>query len=291
MGSIFALVSPGGSPGVTTAALALAMSWPTPVIVAECDPGGGSVLAGALGGHQQGGFGLVEHAIEAGRNPAAAAASLAAQLVSLDTGKTRLVLPGLTDPRQAVSLASAWPAVASTFSAQACDVIADCGRLDAGEGQPLAVLAAASIAVVVLRPTLRQAWAGRARVEMLRQLLGGTARVALLVTGSGRYPAQEMANALGVPVVAVLPDDAASAAVLSDGQQRRRFGSGELMTAAKRAAQALRRHAESRLAASAGAQALAADARVPVVGVAPAASPSLLAGCEYLDASEYGASR
>jgi len=267
---------------VTTSALALAMSWPGPVIVAECDPGGGSVLAGALGGHVPGGFGLVEHAIEAGRNPAAAATGLAAQLVPLDTGKARLVLPGITDPRQAVSLASAWPAVASTFAAQACDVIADCGRLDAGEGQPLAVLAAARIVVLVLRPTLRQAWAARARVEMLGQLLGGTARVALLVTGSGRYPAKEMANALGIPVIAVLPADATSAAVLSDGQQRRRFGSGDLMTAAKRAGQALRRQAGTQLTAASGEPAPLGDPPVPGGG-AP------LASLPVPDAAEIGA--
>ncbi|HXW45359.1 MAG TPA: hypothetical protein VEL03_11265 [Streptosporangiaceae bacterium] len=276
MGSVFALVSPGGSPGVTTAALALALSWPAPVIVAECDPGGGSVLAGALGGHLPGGFALVEHAIEAGRNPAAAAASLPGQLVPLDTDKTRMVLPGLTDPRQAVGLASAWPAVASTFAAQQCDVIADCGRLDAGDGQPLAVLAAASIVVLVLRPTLRQAWAARPRIEMLGQLLGSTERVCLLVTGPGRYPAREMASALGAPVIATLPDDASSAAVLSDGQQRRRFTSGELMAAAKRAGQALRRQAGSQ----AGAQAPAGDPQVPA-GVAPMARPSAPGASEY----------
>jgi len=284
MGSIFALVSPGGSPGVTTAALALALSWPHHVIVAECDPGGGSVLAGTLGGYVPAGFALVEHAIEAGRNPAAAAADLATQLVPLDADKIRLVLPGLTDPRQAVGLAPAWPAVAATFAAQNCDVIADCGRLDAGQGQPLAVLAAASMVAVVLRPTLRQAWAARPRIEMLRQLLGSTRQVALLVTGPGRYPAKEMTSALGVPVIAVLPDDASSAAVLSDGEQRRRFASGDLMTAARRAGPMLRRHAASQVSARTGPQAPADETPVPV-GVAPAIPPSAR------DAAGFGANR
>jgi len=61
---LYALVSPGGSPGVTTAALALAFGWPGSVIVAECDPSGGSILAGTMAGHLPGGPGLVEHAIE-----------------------------------------------------------------------------------------------------------------------------------------------------------------------------------------------------------------------------------
>lgn len=255
MGSVYALVSPGGSPGATTAALALALGWPMPAIVAECDPAGGSVLAGALGGHVPAAIGLMEHAIEAGRNPQAAAAGLAAQLVPLDTNRTRMVLPGLTDPRQAVGLAAAWPAVAMTLAAQHCDVIADCGRLDASDAQPHAVLAAASTVAVVLRPTLRQVWAARPRIEMLAQLLGGTSRVVLLVNGPGTHPPREIARTLGVPVTAVLPADARSAAVLSDGAGRRRqFGSGPLMAAAKGAGQALRRHAAAQASAPASSQ-------------------------------------
>ena len=88
-----------------------------------------------------------------------------------------MLLPGLTDPRQAAGLATAWPAVAATLTAQAADVIADCGRLDAGAGQPLAVLSAARTVAIVLRPTLRQVWLARPRVEMLGRL-GGRQRPA-----------------------------------------------------------------------------------------------------------------
>ncbi len=254
MADLYALVSAGGSPGVTTAALALAFGWPGSVIVAECDPSGGSVLAGTLAGHLPGGPGLMEHAIEAGRNPAAAAAGLASQLVSLDAKRTRMLLPGLTDPRQAAGLSAAWPAVASSLSAQPCDVIADCGRLDAGTGGPVAVIFAASTVAVVLRPTLRQAWAARPRIEMLTQLLGGTGRIVLLLTGTGTYPPREIAGALGLEVAASLPDDPRSAAALSDGERRRgRASTGKLMTAATGAGQALRKHA----AALAGDQAIA----------------------------------
>ena len=44
--SLYALVSAGGAPGVTTSALALTLSWPSQVILAECDPSGGDILAG-----------------------------------------------------------------------------------------------------------------------------------------------------------------------------------------------------------------------------------------------------
>ncbi len=243
MGTLYALTSAGGSPGVTTAALALALTWPAGagLIVAECDPSGGDVLAGVLAGHVPAGRGLMAHAIEVGRDPRAAAASLASQLVPLDEASTRMVLPGLTDPHQATGLAQAWPAVASTLTAQSCDVLADCGRLDAGPGQPAAVLSAARAVVLVLRPSLRQVWAARPRVELLSRLLSGTQRLALLLTGPGTHSAREVAGALGLPVVGSLPDDPRTAAVLSDGVGRRsQLGSAPLLRSARDAGEALR---------------------------------------------------
>jgi hypothetical protein len=243
---MYALTSAGGSPGVTTAVLALALAWPARpgVIVAECDPSGGDVLAGVLAGHVPAGPGLMAHAIEAGRDPRAAAGSLASQLVPLDAASTRMVLPGLTDPRQAAGIAQAWPAVASTLTTQPCDVLADCGRLDAGPGQPAAVLAAARTVVLVLRPSLRQVWAARPRVELLSQLLGGQQRLALLLTGPGTHSAREVAGALGLPVLGSLPDDPGTAAVLSDGIGRRsQLGSSPLLRSARDAVEQLRKAA------------------------------------------------
>jgi len=241
MGELYALVSAGGSPGVTTAAIALALTWPSPVIVAECDPSGGDVLAGLLTGHVPGNQGLMEHAIEAGRDGPAAARALGAQLIPLDVDSTRTLLPGLTDPRQAAALASAWPAVTATLSAQDADVIADCGRLDAGSGQPLAVMAAARTIAIVLRPTLRQVWSARPRVEILAQYVDARSALSLLVTGQGTHPPREVSRALGVPVVAVLPHDAPSAALLSDGVGSwHNLVSGALLRSAWAAGRALR---------------------------------------------------
>jgi hypothetical protein len=243
VGEFYALTSAGGSPGVTTAALALALAWPSPVIVAECDPSGGDVVAGLLTGHVPASQGLMEHAIEAGRDGRAAGRSLASQLIPLDAERSRMVLPGLTDPRQASGLSSAWPAVAATLTAQEADVIADCGRLDAGPGQPLAILSAARIVAIVLRPTLRQVWSARSRVDILTQLAGGSSRLALLVTGPGTHSAREVAHALRLPLAAVLPDDARGAALLSDGiGAQRTLASGGLLRSASAAGQALREH-------------------------------------------------
>jgi hypothetical protein len=242
VGDLYALVSAGGSPGVTTAAMALALAWPSSAIVAECDPSGGDILAGLLIGHVPASLGLMEHAIEAGRDGYAAARALGDQLIPLDADGTRKLLPGLTDPRQAAGLASAWPAVAATLAAQRADVIADCGRLDAGPGQPNAILTTARTVALVMRPTIRQVWSALSRVEILTQL-GVSSRLALLLTGPGTHSAREVAQALGVRVAAALPDDARSAAMLSDGVGgERSLSSGSLLRSARAAGQALRYH-------------------------------------------------
>jgi len=226
---------------VTTAAVAMALAWPSAVIVAECDPSGGDVLPGLLTGHLAAGQGLMEHAVEAGRDSRAAARALGALLIPLDADGRRALLPGLTDPRQAVGLASAWPVVTATFTAQKADVIADCGRLDAGSSQPLAVLSAARTIALVLRPTLRQVWSARSRVDILAHLVGASSRIALLVTGPGTQSPRDVSHALGVPVVAVLAADARSAGVLSDGAgDNRNLTSGALMRSARSAGKALR---------------------------------------------------
>jgi MinD-like ATPase involved in chromosome partitioning or flagellar assembly len=244
MADVVALVSGGGSPGVTTAAIALALTWPREVIVAECDPGGGDILAGLLAGHLPAAWGMTEHAIEAGRDAQAAAVGLDSRLVPLDGARRRTLLPGLTDPRQALGLAPAWPAVAASLTAQRADVIADCGRLDAGAGQPTAAITAAQTVALVLRPTLRQVWSARSRVEILTQLLDGRDRLVLLLTGPGTHTTRDVAHALQVPVAAVLSDDARTAALLSDGLGRRRhFGSAPLLRSARVAGEALRQHA------------------------------------------------
>jgi hypothetical protein len=242
MGDIYALVSPGGSPGVTTTAIALALRWPCPAIVAECDPSGGDILAGLLAGHVPVGRGLTEHAVDVGLDDRAASQGFIELLIPIDSERARMLLPGLTDPRQAVALASEWPAVAATLLEQQADVIGDCGRLDAGPGQPLAVMAAARTVAIVMRPTLRQVWLARPRVDILDQLVGRS-RLAIMLTGPGQHSSREISRALGIPVVATLPDDPGSAALLSDGRgAERSLNSSPLLRSAGVAGKALRDH-------------------------------------------------
>lgn len=237
--SIYALVSAGGSPGVTTAALALALGWPRQVILAECDPSGGDILAGLFAGHLEARSGLLPLAVEAGQNPEAAAGALWSQLIELDDERGRLLLAGISDPRQGTGLAPVWPVLAATFAAVPADVIADCGRLDPGGG-PQPVLAAASVVALVLRPSLRQVSRAKARVDMLTQLVG-PGRVVLLLIGEGAPSARDVSRTLGVPVACSLPYDEKTASVLSDGAgSRRGLNARPLIRAAGPAGRALR---------------------------------------------------
>lgn len=232
--ALFALISPGGSPGVTTTALALALTWPAPVVVAECDPGGGDILAGLFAGHLKAPRGLLGVAFEAGRGQSALAAELGSQLVPLDDTGSRKFLAGISDPRQALSLAPVWPGIASALASLEADVIVDCGRFDAGATWPLGVLAEAGGVLMVMRPTLRQVAAARPRVEMAYQAVGDRDKLGLLLVGEHGLRPADITRALDVRVVASLPDDASTARVLSDGHGRRsRLDRTPLMRAAK----------------------------------------------------------
>jgi hypothetical protein len=238
--SLYALVSGGGSPGVTTTALALALAWPSQVIVAECDPSGGDILAGLFAGHLPGTNGLLPLAMEAGRGHDAAAAALWRELIDLDDEHSRKLLAGISDPRQAAGIAPYWPALAETLAAVPADVIADCGRLDANPAVA-PVLTAASLAVLVLRPSLRQVSKARQRIELLADILGSTQRLVILLTGEGTHSAKEIAKVLGIPVAGSLPQDHKTASVLSDGTgSRRGLATRPLVRAAGIAGRALR---------------------------------------------------
>ncbi len=238
--AIYALISPGGSPGCTTAALALALTWPGQVIVAECDPGGGDILAGLFAGHLPAPRGLLGVAFEAGRGQAAIAAELSTQLVPLDETGQRRFLAGITDPRQALGLSPVWPVISAGLARQEADVIADCGRLDAGATQPLSLLADARVTIMVMRPTLRQVASARPRVDMAAQITGSRDRLRLLLIGEGGLRAAEISRSLEVAVIGSLPDDEKTAAVLSDGDGKRTaLDRRPLMRAAQTAGQAI----------------------------------------------------
>ncbi len=115
--AIIALVSGKGSPGVTTAALACTLTWHRRLVLAECDPAGGSILAGYLGGALDGRRGIGELAVAELRD-GNLEAHFWSQLVDLDAPRReRLLLPGVVDPAQAGSVTPLWQRFADFFGA------------------------------------------------------------------------------------------------------------------------------------------------------------------------------
>ncbi|MEU4367336.1 ParA family protein [Micromonospora chersina] len=222
--AIIAMVSAKGSPGVTTAALAAALSWHRRLVLAECDPAGGSILAGYLGGALDGPRGLGELAVGELRDGNLENAFWS-QLVDLDAPRReRLLLPGVVDPAQAGSVTPLWQRFADFFTSlergvPPYDALVDCGRLHVG-GPPWPVLRAAAVVLLVTRAHLPDLSATRATVKAIERdfaehrIPPGTLR--LLVVGDG-HGGSEISKALRLPVIARLPHDPRTAEVLGHG--------------------------------------------------------------------------
>ncbi|MBT2418015.1 hypothetical protein J7F01_08850 [Streptomyces sp. ISL-22] len=258
--AVIALAGGPGAPGVTTTALALLLAWPLQVgrrvILAECDPDGGAVLAGALAGRTPGPYGLRNLAVADRQGQLGEA--FWRQLIDLsDEGTDRLLLPGLTDPAQASSLAYTWEKLAALFAGiertnPSHDVIVDLGRSGAfGASAPLARKADAVLMVV--RPTLRGIHAAQPRIRALRADLeeAGTGADALgiVVVDHGMYSVSEVSQQLGTPVIMRLPHSPQAAAVLSDGHEAGRgFKRSDLLRASRSGADQILQHVRGRRA-------------------------------------------
>lgn len=209
--TVVTLGSIKGSPGVTTAALALAAAWPSTrkVLLVEADPFGGD-LAPRHG-----------TTITAGLPSlfAAARRSLAPDVVwdhvdHLPGGLP--VLFGLSGVQGATANEKAWPVVAAALGGLDADVVVDAGRLlpnFAGGAREL--LEHSDVLVVVCDPTLEGIVHLRAA---LPSLVGEIRDRRLLVvpTASGTYGGSEIAATLGVSVGPALPDDRKAADALAN---------------------------------------------------------------------------
>jgi hypothetical protein len=256
--AVLALTSAKGAPGVSTAALAMTLLWPRAALLAECDPAGGSsVLAGYLRGTVDHSRGLLPLALAQRHEPLEQA--LWAQTVPL-TGDPhaassaagagdRWLLPGLSDAAQAPSTAALWGPLGSVLTSlegAGTDVIVDAGRLGAAHA-PTALLRQADLVLLVTGTNLPAVAAVKARLNVLRADLsvtgssgrtdGHLSSVGLLLVGEGRpYSAKEISAVCGVPLVASLAWDPASAEVLAAGATPgRRFETSPLVRSTRAA--------------------------------------------------------
>ncbi|MEV4809440.1 ParA family protein [Micromonospora avicenniae] len=222
--AIIALVSAKGSPGVTTSALAAALTWHRRLVLAECDPAGGSILAGFLGGALDGPRGIGELAVGELRDGNLETAFWS-QLVDLDAPRReRLLLPGVVDPAQSGSVTPLWQRFADFLTGlergtPPYDVLVDCGRLHVSN-PPWPLLRAASVVLVVTRAELPDLSGAQAMVKAIERDFAehrvppGNLRLLLVGDGHGRT---EISRVLRLPVIARLPYDPRTARVLAVG--------------------------------------------------------------------------
>ncbi len=195
----------------------MTLLWPRAALLAECDPAGGDVLAGFFAGTVQADRGVV--ALASAHRAGELEAQWPAQTVALDAGGGRGVIPGISDPAQAAGMLPLWGELAALFAdlgaRRGVDVLIDAGRLGA-EHFPAAVL---------------------------REQLGAGAdgRLGLLVGGPAMpYKTARIEAGLGVPVLASVAWDPASASALSVGADRgRRFAVSPLVRSTRAAIDAV----------------------------------------------------
>ena len=237
MGVVVA-ASATGAPGVTTATLGLALTWPRDVVLADCDRAPSqTVLSGFLRGTDPGGRGLNALA-KAHREQEDLRDELPRQLLSLtlEDAPRRNFLSGFTHPGSALLFHPVWPELVSAFEAwgdEGRDVIVDAGRLGA-DGLANALVSQADVVLLVVRSTLRSLAATRLYLPGLNDQLSalpGQPRVGLLVVGPDRpYSNREIERTFSLPVWGDVAWDSADAEVLCEGAtQPRRFADRPLM--------------------------------------------------------------
>jgi MinD-like ATPase involved in chromosome partitioning or flagellar assembly len=240
---LISVVSLKGSPGVTTAALALATVWPSPRrLLAELDPAGGDLgvrLALPTGA------GLAGLATAARRPESRQSVWPFAR--ELAGGLWVLPAPPGAEQASACLCTLATAGVMHQLAADAAGeavIIADCGRLDPGSLSGQARVPADAVLVVV-RPHLSDLAHVAGRLDAIRQQTDVTGLV--LITGAGlpradpAYPPDEISQALNAPVLGSLPADSRGAAALTAGrgQQTRAGRRLPLIRAARALAEAV----------------------------------------------------
>ncbi|MFF9569958.1 hypothetical protein [Streptomyces sp. NPDC014685] len=272
--ALIALVS-AASDGVSTSATALAMASRQEVLLAEFDMAGSKMRHRLLrnirlnGQALNGSIGLHKLAEAYWSSAAAGVQDLAPQvdqhLWPLDDTGMRLVLPGLTDPRQAASLQELWPSLIDvlqmTDHEHHWDVIVDGGRLAWENGRlhrlltPATVLHQADIVLLVVKlADPASVFLAAAAIEALQDELGqqgtGARALGLLTLSSGarrEFSPHEVEARFEAPILGSLAWDERAAAYLSaGGVPPRNLARSALLRSARDAQGPLREFAQRR---------------------------------------------
>ena len=205
-----------GSPGVTTAVLALAAVWPEPAVVAECDPAGGDLVyrvrgqSGAALRREPGVVSLAA-ATRHGTGSSMSAERLGEYCQPAAGGIS--LLRGPVSAEQATGLRPYWTPIARFLAQEPDTVLADAGRLHP-DNAAMPVVRAADLVVLVCRDSVEGLAHLRDRCEYLLPVLaadGPASRIAVVVianprSGHGeravRHAAEILAH-IDVPAAAV----------------------------------------------------------------------------------------
>lgn len=249
------ILSAKGSPGVTTAVVALAVAWtwahPTRTALAvDADLMGGDVAAGVLRGEVPPGSGALGLATARGLDWSDAIERCA---VPLGPDRGARILPGVPDAARAPALRLAWDLITeqrADLHRDGCDVLVDAGRVRVPAGEPGTTrarsalageapwLADSDVAVVMVRPGLPGVLAAH-RLAADWPLIGTPLHVIVLDAPSPYRPA-EVAEAVGLPLLGVVPYDSRSAQVYSEGSAAARgFSRSAYARATRRVADAV----------------------------------------------------
>lgn len=202
------------SPGLTTSALALGLSWPKPrrVLLAELDPDGGTI-AGARAANPDPGL---QTLAAAGRHYLSPGL-VTHNLQTLPAGLAVLMSPASPDRCSAALAALNEVGLGETLKAiPDFDVLADCGRIDHAS-PALPVVQEADAVIFVVRPTLREIVGLRGRLETLE--LRPTTRAGIVVVKDGPHRVEDVGAAFTLPVIGTLEWEPRAASAINDGRR------------------------------------------------------------------------
>jgi hypothetical protein len=167
---LYAVCAAKGSPGVSTAAIALGLTWAGPAVVADLDPAGGDLSLRYRDGEGRPldpDRGLMSLAAAVRRG---AEGAVVGEHLQAAEGRLPLLL-GVTRPEQVTALGTSWQHVARSLATMpGQDVLADCGRVLPGSAT-MPVLTQADAILILTRPTMEELYHLRERLRGLTETM------------------------------------------------------------------------------------------------------------------------
>lgn len=241
--ALITLCSIKGAPGVTSAALAMTLTWPRPALLVEADSSGGSsVMAGFFRGQVAQERSLLSLTMAAAHSSVEQV--LWSQCLQLPGAEGKTLLSAAPTFTQAQLTRRVWTELADVLAGLdrgGVDVLVDAGRLST-TNTPLPLIERSDAVMVVTSAGLPALHAARGSVGYLQQHLEtnstGADALALIVREGDHdaYARAQVASTLRAPVLATLPQAAHDAAVYSHGRRPdRRHDHGDYLRSVRRA--------------------------------------------------------